>query len=107
MEFSRTLMLALVILLGILAMTDVLLTSTILRYGGQELNPLMAGVAGDPLQFLLVKGLVIAAILFLAVLSRGLAKDADALILTTACGVSIQPVVWNAVLLWLHSSAVV
>ena len=98
---SQNLMFRLAILLGLLALVDVFLSSWILGAGGLELNPLMAPFAGNPAGFLGVKSLALASILLLALLSRPVHEDAGSLILISACGVAIQPVVWNAVLLWL------
>jgi hypothetical protein len=101
MVSTRTLMLILISLLGALTLTDVLQTSFILDHGGEEINPFMVHFAGDPIQFFFMKCLVVTAILLLTLLSTVFSEDAGVLILITSCGVSIQAVVWNAILLWL------
>ncbi len=98
---SRTLAISLAILLGMLALADVLTSAWILGLGGQELNPLMSPFASDPAAFFGIKCLALASILLLAVLSNTIQKDAGILILLTACGIAIQPVVWNSFLLLL------
>lgn len=90
-------------LLGVLVIMDVMTSSWIIQQGGVELNMLMAPVAGEPLPFLIVKSIYIAGLILLVRISGRFHPDGPVAVLLTGCGVTIQGVIWNSSLLWLHA----
>jgi hypothetical protein len=58
-----------IIILGVLLNLDVLTTSLVIRLGGYEMNPLMAGLVGAPIVHLFVKWLILVFVVLVACFS--------------------------------------
>ncbi|MDH7594276.1 MAG: DUF5658 family protein [Methanomicrobiales archaeon] len=93
----------LLLILGALAVMDIMTSSWIIQLGGTELNILMAPVAGEPLSFLVVKSIYLVGLILLVRVSGRFHPYGPVAVLLTACGVTMQGVVWNSLLLWLHT----
>lgn len=63
-----------IIILGVLLNLDVLTTSLVIRLGGYEMNPLMAGIVGVPMIHLFVKWLVLVFVVLVACFSDRVIK---------------------------------
>ncbi len=92
---QRDLTLTLITLLGTLSLVDVITTTEVLRQGGKELNQFLVPYVSDPALFLGIKALGFFAILGIALITRLFMKRGDQVILSTTCGMSIIPALWN------------
>jgi len=97
---NRDLTLALITLFGSLSLVDVVTTSYALRQGGRELNHFLAPYVYDPALFMAVKAVGLFIIVGIALSCRLVMKSGDHVVLTTACGMSVCPAIWNILILW-------
>jgi hypothetical protein len=92
---NQDLTLSLITLLGLLSLVDVITTSSVLRQGGRELNQFLVPYVSDPALFMAMKGIGLFLILGLALSCRLIMKNGDQVVLSTACGMSLLPALWN------------
>jgi hypothetical protein len=97
---NRDLTLTLITLFGSLSLVDVITTTSVLRQGGRELNLFLSPYVSDPALFLAIKAVGLFIIVGIALCCKMVMKNGDHVVLSTACGMSVYPALWNIHILW-------
>jgi len=93
-ETSRR-MVNLVLILGMLFLFDIITTHIILRMGGVELNPLMAGIVANPAMHLGIKAAILLVVFPVSVIAEQQVKGSSAFVYCTLIPLYIFIVVNN------------